>query len=411
MEKVLIEKLDHQGRGIGKLNDKVIFVNNALPGEEVDVEITLEKKKFYEGKTIKIINESPERIQSKCPYFYECGGCDLLHMNYENQLKFKQNKVIDILTKYSKIENIESKIKAIISSDEAFNYRNKVTFQVKENIGFYKRKSYDLIPISKCLLITDKMNEILNIIRDNFDLVDFDRVIIKDMGNCQVMLTLYLHKFNQIDKIEKIFKGNLESLNIYVENKHFKTICKSNIIAKLQNFSFLVSSESFFQVNSEQTVKLYNKVLEYCNLNKSDLVLDLYCGTGTIGIFLSPYCNRVLGVEINEEAIKNANENKKLNNISNIEFMVGDTKEIIKKVNFNPNVIVVDPPRSGLDRSVISDILNLKPERLVYVSCDSMTLARDLFLLNEKYELLELTPLDMFPNTNHVECVCSLKLK
>ena len=158
-------------------------------------------------------------------------------------------------------------------------------------------------------------------------------------------------------------------------------------------------------------VKLYNKVLEYCNLNKSDLVLDLYCGTGTIGIFLSPYCNRVLGVEINEEAIKNANENKKLNNISNIEFMVGDTKEIIKKVNFNPNVIVVDPPRSGLDRSVISDILNLKPERLVYVSCDSMTLARDLFLLNEKYELLELTPLDMFPNTNHVECVCSLKLK
>ena len=224
MEKVLIEKLDHQGRGIGKLNDKVIFVNNALPGEEVDVEITLEKKKFYEGKTIKIINESPERIQSKCPYFYECGGCDLLHMNYENQLKFKQNKVIDILTKYSKIENIESKIKAIISSDEAFNYRNKVTFQVKENIGFYKRKSYDLIPISKCLLITDKMNEILNIIRDNFDLVDFDRVIIKDMGNCQVMLTLYLHKFNQIDKIEKIFKGNLESLNIYVENKHCKTI-------------------------------------------------------------------------------------------------------------------------------------------------------------------------------------------
>ena len=411
MEKVLIEKLDHQGRGIGKLNDKVIFVNNALPGEEVDVEITLEKKKFYEGKTIKIINESPERIQSKCPYFYECGGCDLLHMNYENQLKFKQNKVIDILTKYSKIENIESKIKAIISSDEAFNYRNKVTFQVKENIGFYKRKSYDLIPISKCLLITDKMNEILNIIRDNFDLVDFDRVIIKDMGNCQVMLTLYLHKFNQIDKIEKIFKGNLESLNIYFENKNFKTIFKSNIIEKLQNFSFLVSSESFFQVNSEQTVKLYNKVLEYCNLNKSDLVLDLYCGTGTIGIFLSPYCNRVLGVEINEEAIKNANENKKLNNISNIEFMVGDTKEIIKKVNFNPNVIVVDPPRSGLDRSVISDILNLKPERLVYVSCDSMTLARDLFLLNEKYELLELTPLDMFPNTNHVECVCSLKLK
>jgi len=409
MEKVLIEKLDHQGRGIGRLNDKVIFVNNALPGEEVNVEITLEKKKFYEGKVIDIIKESSERIKSKCPYFYECGGCDLLHISYENQLKFKQNKVIEILTKYSKIENIETKIKDIIPSSNIFNYRNKVTFQVKENIGFYKRKSYDLIPISKCLLITDKMNEILNVIKDNFDLSNFDKVIIKDMENGQIMLTIYLHISNQIAKIEQILSSKVESLNIYIENKLYKTIGKSNIIAKLQDFNFLISSEAFFQVNLNQTVKLYNKVLEYTQLKLTDLVLDLYCGTGTIGIFLSPYCNKVLGIEINSEAIKNANENKKINNISNIDFMVGDTKDLIKRINFKPNVIVVDPPRSGLDESVIKDIIKLNPERLVYVSCDPMTLARDLSLLNEKYDILEVTPVDMFPNTNHIENVVKLQ--
>jgi len=409
MEKVLIEKLDHQGRGIGRLNDKIIFVNNALPGEEVNVEITLEKKKFYEGKVIDIIKESSERIKSKCPYFYECGGCDLLHISYENQLKFKQNKVIEILTKYSKIENIETKIKDIIPSSNIFNYRNKVTFQVKENIGFYKRKSYDLIPISKCLLITDKMNEILNVIKDNFDLSNFDKVIIKDMENGQIMLTIYLHISNQIAKIEQILSSKVESLNIYIENKLYKTIGKSNIIAKLQDFNFLISSEAFFQVNLNQTVKLYNKVLEYTQLKLTDLVLDLYCGTGTIGIFLSPYCNKVLGIEINSEAIKNANENKKINNISNIDFMVGDTKDLIKRINFKPNVIVVDPPRSGLDESVIKDIIKLNPERLVYVSCDPMTLARDLSLLNEKYDILEVTPVDMFPNTNHIENVVKLQ--
>lgn len=411
MEKILIEKLDHQGRGIGKLNDKVIFINNALPGEEINAEITLEKKKYYEGKVIDIIKESNERIKSKCPYFYECGGCDLLHISYDNQLKFKQNKVIDILTKYSNIENIKDKIKNIIPSENIFNYRNKVTFQVKESIGFYKRKSYDLIPISNCLLITDTMNEILNVIRDNFDLSDFDKVMIKDMENCQVMLTVYLHNTKKVDKIIEIFESKVESLNIFVEDKLYKITNKSNIIAKLSNFEFLISSEAFFQVNLAQTINLYNKVLEYCELKPDDLVLDLYCGTGTIGIFLSSHCNKVLGIEINAEAIKNANENKKINNISNIEFMVGDTKDLIKKVNFKPDVIVVDPPRSGLDRTVIEDIIKLSPQKLVYVSCDPMTLARDLAIFNEEYEILEITPVDMFPNTNHVENVVKLKLK
>lgn len=403
---IVIERLDHQGRGIGKLNNKIIFVDNALVNEIVDVDITLEKKKYYEGKINKIIKSSPNRIDSICPYFNECGGCDLLHMSYENQLKFKTDKVVDILSKYSNIDNIKDKIKKIIPSRDQFKYRDKVTFQVQKEIGFYKRKSYDLIPIPNCLLITDEMNKLLNEIDKKLDLNNVDKVIIKDMGNNEIMLTFYLHNFNEIDKIENVFKDKVESINIYIKNNYYKSINESNIIARLNNFKFLVSSEAFFQVNLKQTVNLYNKVREYCNLKTEDLVLDLYCGTGTIGIYLSNYCNRVLGIEINEEAIKNANENKKLNNISNIDFMIGDSKEIIKRVNFNPNVIVVDPPRSGLDVNVVNDIKKIKPERLVYVSCDVMTLARDLSLFKDNYELIEVTPVDMFPNTYHVETVC-----
>lgn len=411
MEKVMIERLDHQGRGIGKLNDKIIFVNNALVGEIVDVKITLEHKKYYQGEVINFIKTSNDRINSLCPYSNECGGCDLLHISYDNQLKFKQNKVIDILKKYSGINNVENKISNIIPSDNIFNYRNKVTFQVKNKIGFYKRKSYELIPISRCLLISDTMNEILNIISKNFDLKNFDKVMIKDMHKCQVMLTLYLHNFEEIDKIINVLSSKVESLNIYVKNNHYKTINKSNIIANVKNFKFLVSSEAFFQVNLSQTVKLYDKVLEYCDLKPTDSVLDLYCGTGTIGIYLSNYCKKVLGIEINSSAITNALENKKINNISNIEFMVGDTKDLIKKIKFNPNVIIVDPPRSGLTSEVVKDIIKLNTERLVYVSCDPITLARDLSLLSESYELIELTPVDMFPNTYHVESVVVLHRK
>ncbi len=411
MEKVLIEKLDHQGRGIGKLNNKIIFVENTLPKEIVNVEITLEKKNYYEGKVIEFIKKNKNRNNIKCPYFNECGGCDLLHISYNNQLQFKQNKVIDILKKYSNINDIEFKVKLIIPSENIFNYRNKVTFQVVNDIGFYKKKSYQLIPISECFLITKDMNEILNLIKQNLELKNINKVVIKDMKNCQVMLTIYLHNSKEIDRIIKIFQNKVCSLNIYIENKLYKTINKSNIIAKLNDFNFLVSSDSFFQVNLNQTVKLYDKVLEYSSLNFDDFVLDLYCGTGTIGIYLSKYCKRVLGVEINKEAIKNANENKKLNNISNIQFMVGDTKDIIKKVKDKPDIIIVDPPRSGLNISVINDIKKLKSRKLIYVSCDPITLSRDLSLLKDSYEIKEITPIDMFPNTAHVECVALLKLK
>ena len=403
-----IENLDHQGRGIGRLNGKIVFIEQALVGEKVKIKVTLEKSKFYEGKIIEIIEKSPNRIESKCPYFKECGGCDLLHMPYEKQLEFKQNKVKNILTKYADIQKIDEILKPIIKSNDIFNYRNKVIFQVQENIGFYKRKSYELIAVENCLLITKNMNEILKLVKQNLSLSNVDKLLIKDMGNCQVMLTIYLHKLINLDEFLEKMQNKIASINIFIKNKPYKTIGGSNIIVKLLNCDFLVSPTSFFQINLGQTVKLYEIIAEYCDLKQSDQVLDLYCGTGTIGIYLSKYCKNVLGIEINEEAIEDAKKNKDMNNIKNISFIAGDTKEVIKKINFHPNVIVVDPPRAGLDNSVINDILKINAERLIYVSCDPITLARDLSILKNNYNVIEITPVDMFPNTYHVECVCVL---
>lgn len=403
-----IEKMDHQGRGIGKLNGKVIFVEQALMGETVEVKVISERSKLYEGTVIEIINRSPDRIESKCPYFKECGGCDLLHLSYEKQLEFKQNKVKDILIKYAHMNDIDKILKPIIRSENIFNYRNKVTFQVKERIGFYKRKSYELVAIENCLLISETMNGVLNEAKKKLDLSAIDQLVIKDMGNCQVMLTIYLHDLS--DFLEKM-STKIISTNIFLKGKHLKTVGKSNIVARLSNFRFLVSPTSFFQVNLSQTVKLYEKIVDYCDLNPSDKVLDLYCGTGTIGIYLSPFCKSVLGIEINKDAIDDAIKNKDMNNIPNINFMVGDTKDIIKKIDFKPNVIVVDPPRTGLDKSVIDDILKMNISKIIYVSCDPMTLARDLLLLEDKFEVIKINPVDMFPNTSHVECVSLLVKK
>lgn len=408
---VKIERLDHNGRGIGKINNKVVFVRNALVGEVVRVKVTAEKKKYMEAEIIEMIEESPNRVSSLCPYFNECGGCNLLHMSYTKQLDFKENKVRDILTRYTSLRNIDNILKPIIPSDIPFGYRNKVTFHVKDNIGFYKSKTNELIPINKCLLISDKMNELLKYINDNIALSNIDSFVIKDMGNCQMMLTLYLHSNSNLAELEALLKDKVASLQFFVKNKHYKTVGNSKIIAKLENFSFLVSPSSFFQVNLSQTVKLYHKILDYCDLEVNTNVLDLYCGTGTIGIFLSKHCRKVLGVEINEDAVNDAKENQQLNGISNINFMAGDTKNILKKVAFKADVIVVDPPRSGLDASVVKELMEIGAKKIVYVSCDPVTLARDLEALSEAYCVKEITPVDMFPQTYHVESVVLLQRK
>lgn len=405
MYKVEVTKLDHQGRGIAKINDKVIFIPNALPRETIDVDIVLEKKKYYEGAIKEIINASDKRIKPVCPYFEECGGCQFLNMNYQDSLDYKQNKVEEIMNKYL---GIKIKINNIVACDNNLYYRNKTTFQVKNDIGFFKEKTNTLIPVDKCYISDIKINDIYKAIKDNIDLTNVKQVIIRATKNTLESMVVFKTS-NYIDnkKIIDILKNKVDS--IYINDELIYG--KGKIIENLCNKNFYISLSSFFQVNTLQAEKLYNKAIAYADIKKEDTVLDLYCGTGTIGIVASNKAKKVIGIELNKEAIKDANENKKLNNINNIEFYAGDVGKILNKNNYKPDIIIVDPPRAGLDSLALSQILNIKPKKLVYVSCDLMTLARDLKLLSNDYDILELTPVDMFPYTAHVESVCALKLK
>lgn len=405
MYKVEVTKLDHQGRGIAKINDKIIFIPNVLPCETIDVNIVLEKKKYYEGTVKEIINASDKRIKPICPYFEECGGCQFLNMNYQDSLDYKQNKVEEIMNKYL---GIKIKINNIVACDNNLYYRNKTTFQVENDIGFFKEKTNTLIPVDKCYISDIRINDIYKEIKDNIDLTNVNQIIIRATKNTLESMVIFKTN-NYVDnkRLIDVLKNKVDS--IYINDELIYG--KGKIIENLCNKNFYISPSSFFQVNTVQAEKLYNKAIEYANIKKEDTVLDLYCGTGTIGIIASDKAKKVIGIELNKEAIKDANENKKLNNINNIEFYAGDVGKILNKNNYKPDTIIVDPPRAGLDSLALSQILNIKPKKLVYVSCDLMTLARDLKLLSNDYDILELTPVDMFPYTAHVESVCTLKYK
>lgn len=387
---VKIEKLDHFGRGIAKVNNVPIFVENALIGEEVEVIVTKEKKNYMEGIVNKYIKTSPIRVVSKCPYYDKCGGCDLLHLSYEEQLKYKENKVKEVIKKFSGLECVNS-----IVGSKQFNYRNKVTLQVNKDIGYFKKRTNDIIAIDKCLLVDDKINKIIAELK-NVDVSKINKIVIR-VTNLESMVVFYGNITNKI---------NLDVDTIIVNNK----VIKGNgyIKENINGLNFIISPTSFFQVNNIGMINIYNKVLDYIDGGN---VLDLYCGTGTIGIYVSKKANKVLGIELNKEAVKDALFNKKINNINNIDFISGDVGIILFKNNFKADIVIVDPPRAGLDSNSINNIIKIKPNKIIYVSCDPVTLARDLNILKEHYDVLEITPFDMFSNTYHVECVCLLYLK
>ena len=393
-----IEKLDNFGRGISHINNKIVFISDALEDEVVDATTTYSNKKFDEAKVNEIIEVSRMRIKPICPYFDICGGCNLLHMNYDDQLKFKYNKVKDIIFKYLK-EDI--KVNDVIYSNQ-FNYRNKASFEVKEKLCYKMRKSTNLVDINYCYLLDKNINDIVHVL-NNLNLKNINNITIRT-GEEDIMVII---SGNPTQEIIDALKEKVRS--IYVNDK--LVYGRSNIVSKIGNYEFFVSDKSFFQVNKYNVKNLYDKVLEYAELTGNENILDLYCGTGTIGIYLSKYAKSVIGIEVNEQAIFDANVNKNKNNIENISFICDTTSNINNIVNNDFDVIIVDPPRSGLDKNTINFLINSKAKRIVYVSCDIMTLVRDLNILKQDYDIREITPVDMFPNTYHVECVCVLKLK
>lgn len=401
-----ITKLDHFGRGVSKFNDKILFIENAIDGEVVEAEIVNDKKKVFEGVATKIYRTEATRKNAECPYYDKCGGCNIMHMKYTKQLDFKLEKVSEILERFAGINR--NKIKSIISSSDFF-YRNKVTLKVKGKIGFYKNRTYDLVPIKKCIVCSKKINEIIEKLTElKFEMID--EIIIRSTNKDESMVVLKANDEIDNDYYERELKEFTDNLIVIKDGISTVLFGKGFITEKLGDYYFKVSPLSFFQVNTNAAEKLYNIAKEYASLTGKENVLDLYCGTGTIGIFLSNQANKVTGIEINSEAVEDALENKKLNGINNIDFVCKDVSKIIEDYN-NIDVVILDPPRSGLSKKAMDNITKINPKRIVYISCDPATLARDLFTLKENYDVEEVTLVDMFPNTYHVECVCILNYR
>ena len=385
---VEITNLDHFGRGIVK-KEKPIFIDNALVGEIVEIEITKDNKKSSEGRVSKYIKKSPLRVESNCPFYDKCGGCDLLHLSYQEQLKYKETKVKEIIKKFSGLECIKEIVPTI-----QYNYRNKVTLHVKQKLGYYQKKSYDIINIDNCLIADERINDLIKKL-NNIDLNTITKITIRVSSKESMLVIeggkLDITSFKEVD-------------TIIVDNQVLKG--RGYIIEEINNLKFVISPDSFFQVNRLGMINIYDQVLKYVDNDTN--VLDLYCGTGTIGIYLADKVNQVLGIEINKSAINDALMNKKINNLDNIDFKLGDVEDVLNNNSFKADCIVVDPPRAGLGNMVIKNIFKIQPQKLIYVSCDPVTLARDLNILKDKYNVVEITPFDMFSNTYHVECVCAL---
>ncbi len=394
---MIITKLDNKGRGITYYEDKIMFVKNALPDEEVEVTKVKDNKKFYESEMAKIIKKNLNRVEPKCPYYKVCGGCNIMHMTYEYQRDFKINKIKEILKKYA---DIDIPIKFIGSNKELF-YRNKITLKrVDGKLGFYNDSTHNICEIDKCLIASDAINIVLS----KMDFLNFSNGEITIRANYEdkILISIYSQETVKIDydNIPKNIEG------IVVNNK---TIYKNNYFYDMiDNLKFKVSYNSFFQINNYIAGSIFNILRS--NLSGKNL-LDLYCGVGTLGLSLKDQYKNIYGIEKIDNAIIDAKINAKNNRVTNAHYYNGDTAKILRKINMKFDTIIVDPPRSGLNDETIKQVMNINAKNLCYISCDPMTLARDLNTLKSFYEIDKLYVLDMFPNTYHVECVSLLCLK
>ena len=386
---VIINDEDDIGNGITRIDNFVVFVPYALKDEKIKTKITKVNKRFATAKIEEIINKSDRRQCVKCKSFNECGGCSFLHLSFNEEKK----KKIDFINKL-----FNTNVKEILTNNE-YNYRNKATFHVKNGvIGYYSENTNNLVEFDNCLLLDERINEIYSILKKmNLNYI-FEVVVRTSKSSVMVIFRGDKKDFDYDGFVNKV---KIDSL--YLNDKLLYG--NAYIIEELGNIKYSIYPNAFFQVNTDNMKIMYDKVKEYAgNGNK---LLDLYCGTGTIGIYLKENFKEVTGIEVNREAILNANINKRLNNLSNINFICGDAS-IAKNNNYN--VIVVDPPRSGLSNKVISFLNKSDVKTIVYVSCNPKTLKRDLNLLN-KYNVLKLECINMFNKTKHVECICKLEKK
>lgn len=435
----------YEGEGIAKINDFTIFIPGAIKGEKVKVIIVKVLSSHAFGKIVEIINTSNSRKEVDCTTYKRCGGCNLRHINYADTLNIKREIVQNLVNKTLKNE---VKVKETIGMDKPFYYRNKAQYPVgkdKENkpvMGVFANRTHEIIPINKCYIQNEQTEEIAKYAfelwnKNNLSIYDEKtrkgllRHIVTKIGikTNEIMLILVINgdKFkdeegfvrniiNKYPNVKTIVKNiNTKNTNVILGDKNVKLYGDGYIKDRLGEYIFKISPLSFYQVNPIQAEKLYNIGVQATKINKDDVVFDLYCGLGTISIFMAKYAKEVYGIEIVDEAVKMAEENASLNKVENTKFISGDVEivldELINIKHIIPDVIMIDPPRKGLDNKSIENIMKIRPNRFVYISCNPATLVRDLAKFENMYDVQEIQPVDMFPWTSHVECVAVLNLK
>lgn len=463
LESVEILDAGSEGKAIARINERVVFVPFAVPGDIVDIQVIKKKKSFFEAKIVNLVEPSNLRIKPKCDYFGVCGGCKWQVIDYENQLKFKQKQVVDALVRIGKVDI--STMNPIMGNDRPYYYRNKLEFTFSNfrwledfnkgeslegrnmnGLGFHKPGMFDrIIDIQECHLMEEPSNEIRNAVKsfanenklEYFNLKQqsglLRNLIIRsaNTGDLMVIVVFYKNDSKKIDLMMNFLKETFSQItslisiinpkpNDSISDLNFNVISgKDHILETMTNRNgkllyFKVGPKSFYQTNSRQAQNLYSKVAVFCDLKGNEIVYDLYTGTGTIANFIAENAKKVVGIEFVDEAINDAIENSVLNNFSNTKFFAGDmakvlTDEFVEKNGF-PDVIITDPPRAGMHPDVVKMLNRIKPEKIVYVSCNPATQARDLALL-ENYQIINLQPVDMFPQTAHVENIALLKKK
>ncbi len=433
--------VDQDGQGIAKLDNKVYFIKNALTSEIVEAKIIKSNKNFSFAKTSKVIKSSIYREEPKCIHYYECGGCDFMHANYDFELLMKKNKVRNT---FKKIADLDINVLDTVKNNNIYGYRNKVLipFEMKNEeiiYGFYKEKSHEIVEISDCLIenkfvksILIKIKELLNKYKISiYNEIEhkglFKAVMIRSTSFNRLMIVLVTTKINSVyqnialelhntfDNIDSIMLNiNPEKTNVVLSYDYINLYGNNYIEEEILNLKFQVGASSFLQINHSQTNKLYDLAINLLNINKEMTVIDAYCGIGTITLALALKAKHVYGIEIVEEAIKNANNNKELNNITNATFICGKCEDEIEKIVKDNKIdaILFDPPRKGADRSFLETIVKTKIKRIVYISCKVSSCARDVkYLIDNNYEVKKVIPVDLFSRTTHVECICSLALK
>jgi 23S rRNA (uracil1939-C5)-methyltransferase len=452
---VAIEKMAFGGRGVGRVNGFVLFVRNAAPGDKITARVVRKKRDHGEAVLTQLLSPSPDRVAAPCPYSGHCGGCQWQHIRYDRQLAYKQDHVVESMERLGGLKSV--RVHPAIPSERRFAYRNKMEFSFSDRrwflpeemntphmdssfaLGLHVPGTFNkVLDVSACLLQRETGNHILSMVREyakasglpvyglkshkgfwRFLMLRHSGALDQWMVNVvtseprhQALKPLADHLCGRIPRITSVVNNvNRRRASIAVGEQEIGVAGQNAIMDKIGPYHFHISANSFFQTNSRAAHELYRVVLEYADLKGSDTVLDLYSGTGTIPIFIADRVRTVLGMEMSRSAVEDALKNCRENGIDNCRFICGDIRREIHSLTHRPDALIIDPPRAGMHQDVLKQVLALTPERIVYVSCNPATLARDMGRMSDAYDLVEIQPVDMFPHTYHIEAVARLRLR